>query len=201
MKSNIPNFAMYMISGVLAWNFFSSTLISAVNAFTGNSSLINKVSFPRYYLIFSSVGFNFVVFMMTMIIAVVGIFIFNIKISWSIFYLPVAILLELLLLTGFSLIVSSLNVAYHDTGHLVEVLVMIWFWLTPIVYAWNVIPENFRFAMAFNPMAIIIALYQNALVNQPVEILWYPGVIVNVLLLMMGIKLYRRFSPYMAEWI
>lgn len=168
----IPDFPVFLLSGLLAWNFFASSVQSGAHSVIDNANLVKKVAFPREILPLASVGVA--LFDLMLQSAVLWLFI---VISGHGFELPdlalypLAIAALLVFTTAAALFVSALNVRYRDVGHLLNLGLLMWFWLTPIVYQAYLVQRELGSAAAFdawalyvlNPMTIVVLGFQRAL--------------------------------------
>ncbi len=199
LKNPTPNFSMFLMSGLLPWNFFASCLTTSVGAFTGNASLLTKVKIPKFILVFSSVFFNFVIFLMMIVLILVSMYFFKIPYTTNLWLLPLALIIQLIFSLSIGMLLALSNVFFRDTSHLVEVLVMAWFWLTPVIYQFSLIPDNFKFWVSLNPMSLIINMYQSAVMGTEIHtnILVGSGFIIAIFLA--AIILYRKYSYRISE--
>lgn len=199
LKNPTPNFSMVLMSGLLPWNFFASCLSTSVGAFTGNASLLTKVKIPKYILVFSSVFFNFVIFLMMIVLIFISMYFFNIPYTVNLWLLPLALVIQVVFSLSIGMLLALSNVFFRDTAHLVEVLVMAWFWLTPVIYQFNLIPDNFKFWVSLNPMTLIIGLYQSAVMGTEIHTNVIAGSSFIVLAFVAAIFLYRKYSYRISE--
>jgi lipopolysaccharide transport system permease protein len=102
--------------------------------------------------------------------------------------------------TGFGLLLGTLNVFARDIGQVMVVVLQLWFWLTPVVYPINIVPQRFVAAMAFNPMTALVEAYEAVLVygTPPSLSLCYPAILAGVLLLL-ALHAFRKASPEMVD--
>lgn len=175
LKSGIPNFPIYLLSGLLAWNVFSGSLTLSARSVVENANLVKKVYFPREILPLASVGATVFDFLLQgiVLIAFMAIARYTEFLGVNLLLLPLAMVALLLFTTALSLWVGALNVKYRDTQHLLNLALLTWFWLTPIVYQMGLVQDrlaNSRFGdsavvayFILNPMATIIAGFQRAL--------------------------------------
>jgi ABC-2 type transport system permease protein len=177
LKSNVPWFAVLFMSGFLIWSFFNSATQNATGAVVGNANLVRKVRFPRVVLPLASVGFagvhlvlQLLVFFLFLVLAYPDAF------GPQLWLLVPALAVTVVFATGMSLLASSLNVRYRDVQHLLEIALLAWFWLTPIVYPVTVVRNElanagvlwmFKFYMA-NPMTAVVVAAQRAIYAHPV---------------------------------
>ena len=135
LPSGIPDFAVYLLSGLLGYTLFSTALQTATISVVDNASLVSKVAFPREVLPVSAVGASLVNFFYQFLVLVL----FMVAIGYrflgaQLLLVPAALAVLLLFTTAVSLGTAALNVRFRDTRHLVELSLVAWFWITPIVY-------------------------------------------------------------------
>jgi ABC-2 type transport system permease protein len=179
LKNNVPWFAVLFMSGFLIWSFFNSATLEATGAVVGNANLVRKVRFPRVVLPLASVGFAGVHLALQLLVF----FLFLIPSYPDAFGPQLLLLVPALAVTviftvAMSLLASSLNVRYRDVQHLLEIALLAWFWLTPIVYPVTVVRDElarsgvlwlFKFYMA-NPMTAVVVAAQRAFYVHPVVV-------------------------------
>lgn len=201
LKNPTPNFSMVLMSGLLPWNFFAAGLTTSVNSFTGNASLLTKVKIPKYILVFSSILFNFIIFLMMVVLIIISMYFFDVPYTVNLFLLPLAMIIQLTFLLSIGMILAISNVFFQDTSHLVEVLVMAWFWLTPVIYQFNLIPQEFRFFVSLNPMTLIINLYQSAVMGTAIYTNVFVGSVIILLTFIIAVLLYKKYSGKISELV
>jgi ABC-2 type transport system permease protein len=208
LRNRIPDFPVFLLSGLLAWNFLASSLQAGSRAVIDNANLVKKMAFPREILPLASVGvalFDFVLqsAVLALFIAVSG-HGFRLPDLW-LYPLAIAVLLAFTMAITFW--VSALNVHYRDVGHLLGLALLVWFWATPIVYqGWLVQDrlEDIRFLgldawvlYLLNPVAVIVLGFQRALYSivrpegggNPVLPLMSMPVLAGALLALLGVSL------------
>lgn len=167
LPGGIPNFAIFLLAGLLPWNLFSNSLASGATSITGNASLVQKVWFPREVLPLAAVGASTVHFFLQSVVLGIALVVFTAAPAWHYLpLLPVAVLVLALLAAAFSLIVSVMNVYMRDTQHFIEVALLPWFYITPIIYPFRLVadqsPVLYRLLLA-NPLAPIVLTFQRAI--------------------------------------
>jgi ABC-2 type transport system permease protein len=175
LKNGIPGFAILLVAGILVWNLFSGALLSATVSVVGNASIVKKVSFPKEVLALSSVGAATVHLFLQGMVALFFLAIF--RRGPAIEYLPLlipAILALLLLTSAFGILLAALNVRLRDMQHLVEIGLQVWFWATPIVYAYLLVKAKVAGSAStayhvlwvvyrLNPVTPIVLTFQRAI--------------------------------------
>jgi ABC-2 type transport system permease protein len=156
LKAGIPYFPVYLLSGLLAWNLFSASLAGATGSITGNASRVNKVWFPREILPLATIGANLVHFVLQGIVLAVSLVVFRFHIDWGYVWLFIPALVALVLLTSaFAIFLAAANVYARDTQHLLELALLAWFWMTPIVYQWD-LPARELHDRGYSPMLTLL---------------------------------------------
>jgi ABC-2 type transport system permease protein len=174
LGAGIPNYPVYLLSGLLAWNLFSASMGSGARAVLDNANLVKKVAFAREILPLAAVGVGLVDFALQS-----GVLLIYIIVSGYGLHLPelalwpLAFVTLLVLTTTLSLWFSAWNVRYRDVGHLLNIALLVWFWATPIVYgeyqvqhlaAENDVGGAGALAVYFlNPMVAVVAGFHRAL--------------------------------------
>jgi len=164
LQSGIPNFAIFLLSGLLPWTFFSQGVSGSTTSIVENASLVTKVWFPREILPLAAIGAAFVHYLLQTLVLLGALVVFRWAPAWS--YLP-AIPLALIVLVVFTcaigVLLAAVNVHLRDTQHLVELLLLAWFWMTPIVYAYETVAPrlgSWAWIYLVNPMADVVLTFQ-----------------------------------------
>jgi ABC-2 type transport system permease protein len=135
LPNGIPNFVIYMFSATLVWNLFQTGVLGATSTVVANSGIVKKVAFPREILPLASVGSAFMFFLFQGIVMVGFMFVFWHRPAWGLIWLLVPAMAGLMMFcAALSVFLAAVNVYLRDTQHLVEVLLMAWFWAIPAVY-------------------------------------------------------------------
>ena len=175
LPNGIDNFPVLFMSGFLVWNFFNLATMSGTGSVVGNANLVRKVRFPRVVLPLSSVGFAGVHFVLQLgvLLALLAVF-YRDAFGPQLVLLVPALAVVTVFATAMALLASALNVRFRDVEHLLEVILLAWFWLTPIVYPVTFVRDHFgsnpwlfRLYMA-NPMAGVVTAMQRAIYVHPV---------------------------------
>jgi ABC-2 type transport system permease protein len=176
LKNGIAAFPVLFMSGFLVWNFFNLATLSGTGSVVGNANLVRKVRFPRVVLPLSSVGFAGVHFVLQLgvLLALLAVF-YRDAFGAQLVLLVPALAVVTVFATAMARLASALNVRYRAVEHLLEVILLAWFWLTPIVYPVTYVrdqlaggsPWLFRLYMA-NPMTGVVTAMQRAIYVHPV---------------------------------
>lgn len=194
-------YAIYLLAGLLGWTLFSEVITRCLTIFVDNASLLKKMVFPRICLpliVSGSCLLNnvFLLAATVLIYVLVG----NYPgLMW--FWLPVLTAITLLFALSLGLVLGVLNVFVRDVGQVMNVVMQLWFWVTPIVYSINIAPASFGSVMRFNPMYWVISSYQQVLLWGRAPHLETIGMVFAASLVLLGIALvlFRRASPDMVD--
>jgi lipopolysaccharide transport system permease protein len=156
-------YPIYLMAGLAAWSLFSEILNRCLTVFIDYAGALKKIAFPRICLpviVWGGALLNHLLLLTA--IAVVFLF-FGHYPSSSWLALPFGVLLISMFAFGLGVILGVLNVYARDVGQVLSVVIQIWFWLTPIVYVRDIVPEHLRWLIDINPMAALVLIYQDAL--------------------------------------
>jgi ABC-2 type transport system permease protein len=179
LKNGIPYFAIFLISGILVWNIIQSGLMGGCVSIVGNSSIVKKVAFPRETLPLSSVGAAMVHFVLQTCVLIFFLLVFRYPPNFSYLWLLIPALLALIVFTSaLSMLLAAINVKYRDTQHFLEIGLQVWFWATPIVYAYRTVSDRITTHSGFmthalflvyrlNPVTPIVLTFQRAIYGKP----------------------------------
>ncbi|MDA0577045.1 MAG: ABC transporter permease [Verrucomicrobia bacterium] len=159
-----------LVTGIIAWQFAAMSLGDSLHAIVGNANLVTKSAFPRIILPLSMVLANVVNFLLSCIVLIVYLVVERADLSHAAWF-PVVLIVHVSLVTGVALLFSTANVFFRDTEHLVSMILLAWFFLTPVIYPDALVLENPAFPAAVqalffaNPMTGVITGYRMALLG------------------------------------
>jgi ABC-2 type transport system permease protein len=163
MRFDMKNFAIFLLCGLLPWNYFSHSVSMSTMSLISNANLINKVYIPKAVFPLSIIFSN----MVNMILSLIPLFLLmlfmGIDIQPSIFLVPLLLLILMLFTTGISLFISCVNVFFRDFTHMIEIIITAWFYLTPIIYPADMIPAKYEMVFRLNPLVYIIGSFREVI--------------------------------------
>jgi ABC-2 type transport system permease protein len=166
LGNGVPGFAIFIVCGLLPWTAFSAAVAAASSSVVGNAGLVKKVRFPLEVLPLSAVGYALVHFVLQLAVLLVITAIFWHVFSVAFLLVIPALLLLVLFATALSYAVAALNVRYRDTAHVVEIALLVWFWLNPVLYTAGLVHGHLHswFWLYFlNPMATVVTTFQRGI--------------------------------------
>lgn len=146
------NYAVYLISGLVMFNYFSESSMLAMSSVVGNFSLINKVYIPKYIFPLSKTLFIGINFLLTLIPMYAIILITGSKVTFMHLLLPYPFLCLFMFTLGVGLFMAAFSVFFRDMFYIYNIILMLWFYLTPIMYDINGVSPGYQFIMKFNPL-------------------------------------------------
>ena len=201
MRSNIEHYTVFMVCGLIPWQYFSTVLNRSSFVMIENGNIIKKVYFPREILPLSVVTSETINFFISTIIIICFTLAYGMGLTRYVLLYPLVLLVQYVLLLGIALIVSSVTVYFRDLQHFIGVLLQLFFYATPIVYSLETIPENFRWILKLNPMTYIIEGFRDIFYYQQMPDLKMLGIIliVGILLCVVGYLIFNKLQKKFAE--
>ena len=202
MPTKIPKYPVFILVGILAWNFHATAVNGAIASIVTNSALVMKVYFPREVLPISAVLSNAVNFVLALVALFAMIIAFHVQVSYTLVFLPVILLVQLIFASGLALFLASLTVFFRDVEIITETVLLAWFFLTPIIYRMeDLFPAYSRIMYIANPMASIISAYRDVLYSGGMPGLDFLGrtFITSVFILVAGYVFFRRSARRFGE--
>lgn len=161
MRFQIDHYLIYLISGIIPWTFFTTALNAGMNSILFNADIIKKVYFPRIILPISSVTSCLVNFLISCCIIVVFALFSGVGISVYLFLFPFIAIIQYIFILGVVFIASALEIYVRDIEHIINFFVSMLFYVTPILYTFDYVPEKFSWILKVNPLAYIIEAYHS----------------------------------------
>ncbi len=214
-SEKIQNPQVFILSGILAWNMFSATILTCTNSIVINAAIVKKVYFPRVVLPIAA-GVSA---MVNYALSLPVFFLVTVLSGWplhiTLLMVPVAALIQFVFSIGIGMLLGTVNVFYRDTGFIVELGMLALYFLTPIFYDINAVAaqpvilplvgsiDPAVWLRRLNPMASIVNIYQDAMYKgQPTTVdFWLRTALTAVVIFIVGYLVFRRYSPRFGEEI
>ncbi|HET6908583.1 MAG TPA: ABC transporter permease [Mycobacteriales bacterium] len=198
----VPHYPLYVLSGIMSWQFFQQSVVGGTSAVVDNSGLVRKVAVPKITFPLSVVGGVLLVFVLQLVVLVAGAGVTGTLVTTTPLLLALSVVVELALAVGFSVLLCSLHVSFRDIRFLVESTFVMAFYLTPVIYDPSRLPPTYRSVMRWNPMDGVLSLERAALLARSVD---WAAVGVSgaaaLLLLAVGIPVFRRRAGDFADQV
>lgn len=210
-NDTVDKYPIFLLCGLLPWNFFSSGVMSSINSIVGNASIVKKVYFPREVLPIASTIAQLINFLLALVVLFVVLIVFRSQISAWVWVLPFIILVQACFMLGIAFFLSTLNVFYRDIAMIMDIVLLAWFFLTPIFYPIEQLPQsamllgmdvNVHWWMyVLNPMSSLISAYRDLLYWGYLTDVYFLSrtVITSLVILVSGYWFFVRFSGRFGE--
>lgn len=154
-------YAAYVLSGLIAWNFFAQSTNAATLHLVWGGSLLKKIYIPRTSFAVSATGTGLINLLLSLIPLVLVMLIIRVPIRWTIVFLPIPILFLTMFALGIGLLVSTMAIYYADIAEMYQILLTAWMYLSPVIYSPEILPEAYRqWITLLNPMYYLIELFR-----------------------------------------
>ncbi|MEZ4710399.1 MAG: ABC transporter permease [Caldilineaceae bacterium] len=207
----IQNYPIYVLCGLLPWNYFAAGLLGSTNSIVAGAGLIKKVYFPREALPIAAVLSQLVNFLLAFVVLFVALIFFQSPWSAWLWLLPLVILMQSCFILGLSFILATINVFYRDVMMIIDVVILAWFFLTPVFYPISAVPATanllgftlplHRLMYVLNPMASLINAYRDILYwgyRTDLDFL-VRTLITSLVILIFGYWFFQRYSGRFGE--
>ena len=208
---NIPHYPVYLLLGVVLWNYFVEVTVNGVTSIVGKGDLMRKLAFPRYVVVIAGSVSALINLAINLLVVVAFVLLNGVDLTWSVVWLPLIVFELFVLALGMSFLLSALYVRFRDINYVWEVLMQAGFYLTPILYPLSMVEQFSEFAgklLLLNPMAQIIQDARYALVTPRTDTVytvfagsayWLIPFALVVLVAGASAVYFRRKSPSFAE--
>ena len=156
MAINIPHYAIFLLSVLLPWTFFTQSLSYAAESIVGNGELLKKVSVPKVVFPVAAVVSNMINFMLSLIPLALVVLIMRHPFHVTWLYLPVPLLALTIFTLGASFFFATANVYYRDVAHILQIVLQAWFYVTPIIFSEDFFPARYRWVYKLNPLVFVL---------------------------------------------
>jgi lipopolysaccharide transport system permease protein len=194
-------YVIYLMAGMVAWSLFAEVVTRSLTVFVENGNLMKKMAFPRVCLPVITGGASLVNNLLLLVVAI-GLFtLMGHPLSLAMLWLPLLIAVNLAFALGLGLILGVLNVFVRDVAQVMAVVLQLLFWLTPIVYMSNIVPDRIHALLEFNPMLHMVVAFQSVILyGRSPDIVGLVVIAVTaVTMLLFSLILFRRAAPEMVD--
>jgi ABC-2 type transport system permease protein len=188
------NYTVYVLAGLLFWNFFSQSIVASMNSLRGNAGLLSKVPVPIAVFPLATVISGVINLLLALIPLLALMVLTGHPLQPALLFLPVAILIAAVFTLGAGLLLSPLAVFFGDVVELVGVAMTLLLYLTPVIYPMSIVPARFLWVVRFNPVRSILEVFRDPIYYGKVPPLSHLAVAVAVaaVVLLIGSVTFRR---------
>jgi ABC-type polysaccharide/polyol phosphate export permease len=201
----IPNldvpYPMFLYVGLLPWTLFSNSVVGSTNSLVQNTSLITKVYFPREVLVLSSIIAKVVDFFLASSVFILFMMFYRIGVTWNLLWFVPIFAIQLIFTYGLSLFTAAFNLFYRDVQYLLGLAILLWMYLTPIIYSTNMFPEKYQWIFKANPLSVLVISYRDVILygNMPNLIDLSVVTVFSILLLGLGWFIFKKLEGVFAD--
>jgi len=185
MRYPVENYAIYLLLGVLIWNFFSEATLIGMDTFINKREIVTKIYFPRSALVFASVISSLITLVLNMIIFFVFLAAAGVQPGWEALFFLVYLVEMFLIAAGVTFFLSALYIHFRDLKHIWEIALQAGFWLTPIIYPITIVPLEYHSLIFLNPWARVIEYSRDIFIRHHV-----PSLYLNVILALAAVAIF-----------
>jgi len=158
---SVRGYPSYVLSGLVAWTFFSQTTTAAIHQIVWGGTLLHRIYLPRTSFAVSAIGTGIINLTFSLVPLIAIMFITGMPIRWSMFFIPVAMILLAAFALGVGLILSTLAIYFPDVTEMYQIVLVAWMYVTPIIYPEEILPNTYRFWITnLNPMYHLIQIFR-----------------------------------------
>ncbi len=193
-------YPLYLLAALLPWTFLQAGIASSTTSLVDNSTLLKKVAFPREIIPYAAVSAKLIDFGFASSIFAVLMLVYGIMPGNLVWMYGVLLLIQLILVVGIGLILSACNLLYRDIQYVTNLLLLVWMYLTPVVYPLALVPEKYHWWYELNPMVGLVEGYRAVLFGQPLEsgIIWW-ALSSSVVIFIVGYVMFKKLEKIFAD--
>lgn len=194
---------IYTFTALLPWGLFAKALSDAGRSMLANRSMITKIYFPRLIIPLASVMGGMVDFLIQFAILIMMMLYYRYSPNLAVFTLPLFLLLALATALGFGLWLSALNVLYRDVNYILPFLTQLWLLVTPVAYSSRVVPSQWQWLYALNPMVGVVEGFRWAMLDAPPPDIQTLAIstLITIIVLVTGMYYFRRMERTFADLV
>lgn len=199
----IDHYAVFLISALFPWIFFSQSLAYAVESIVLNGPLLKKVYIPRLVFPVAAVTANLINFLLSFAPLALLLFLLKFPFHTTWVCLPIPLLALVLFTLGFGFIFAAANVFFRDVAHILQILLAIWFYFSPILYSIQLVPPAYQFWFRLNPMLYLLQGFRLTIYEGQVPPLSLFGIslLIGLAVLMSGFWIFRHYDDAYVYYV
>ena len=203
MRFPVQQYAVFLISALLPWTFFSQALSYAVESIAGNGELLKKINIAKSVFPVAAVLANLINFFLSLIPLLLMLLVLRFPMHWTWIYLPVPLLGLIALTLGIGFFCATANVFFRDVAHIVQIVLSAMFYFCPIIYSLDFVPQKYHIFFQLNPMLYILngfrlAVYYGMLPTAKSAAM---SVICGLVIMVFGYWIFRRYQDSFVYYL
>ncbi len=196
----VPNYPAYVLSGIIAWNFFSQTTTAIITSFVWGGDFFQRIYLPRSTFAISAVGTGLVNVLLSFIPLVIVMLVIGSPIRPAVIFQPIPIILFACFSLGLGLLISSVAIYFPDVAEMYQIILMAWSYLSAVFYPLDILPDQMQVIIKFNPMLPLIQLFRLPIYDGKVPTIadMLPAFAISLITLLIGWWIFARKSDEFA---
>lgn len=201
MRYPVENYAIYLLLGVLIWNFFSEATLIGMDTFLNKREIVTKINFSRSALVYASTVSSLITLALNMIIFFIFLAVAGVQPGWESLIFLIYLVEMYLIATGVVFFLSALYIHFRDIKHIWEICLQIGFWLTPIIYPVTIVPFEYHSLIFLNPWARVIEYSRDIFIRHHVPSLYLNSILamVSIAIFTIGWAVFKTQESKIAE--
>ena len=160
-RMNIADYPAYVLSGLISWTFFAQTSSAAINVLVWGGDLMQRIYIPRSAFAISSIGTGLINLLLSLVPLIVVMVVIGTPLHLTILLAPVSMILLGLFSLGVGLLISTIGIYFADIVEMYSIVIMAWFYITPIIYTLDLLPAKLQGWLQLNPMVTLVELFRS----------------------------------------
>jgi lipopolysaccharide transport system permease protein len=196
-------YPIFSYSSLLPWTFFATSLSFGIPSLINNINLVTRTYFPREILPISAIASSFIDYLIASSVFILLIIYYRIPLSWTFFWLPIILFIQIILMIGITLLGSAIIVFYRDVRFIIPLGLQLWLFITPVIYPVSMVPERFLPLYMLNPMAGIIESFRLVILygQNPVWLHLGISTVISTGVFVFGFTVFKKLEVYFADLI
>ena len=198
---SVPHYGLFLFVGILPWTWLSGSILNGTTSIAMNPGLVTRVCLPPQVLPAVAVVSNLVNFLLGLPVMLIAALLSGLRPGTALAALPLVVLLQLVFLYGAALVAATLTVHYRDVMFLAQNTLMVWFFLTPIAYPLDLVPERYRRLMYVNPATSLLRPFQQIVLEErfPSALYLGLGLLWAAAAALVGMAIFEALRDRLAE--
>jgi ABC-type polysaccharide/polyol phosphate export permease len=203
MRFPVHDYAVFLISALLPWTFFSQSMGYSIESIVSNGELLKKVKVAKSVFPVAAVLSNVINFLLSLVPLALIVVILGFPFHWTWIYLPVPLLSLLLFTLGCGFFFATANVFFRDVSHIVQILLAGWFYLSPVMYSLEFLPQEYRTFFRLNPMLYLLNQFRLAIYYGQMPTLQAVALAlaIGLVTLILGYAYFRRSEDVLVYYV
>lgn len=163
LRIGIPKFPAFLLTGLLPWRWFSESIMDGTSCLVNYATFLRNAVFPVQVLPVISVGTGMMNYIFSLPVLFILLAVYEVPLKWTVLALPLVMAVQFLLILGIVYFTATFDVFLRDLRYIIQHILMVAFYLTPIMYDLSIIPPQFHWLLKMNPMTVVIDGYRHVL--------------------------------------